>query len=232
MHQHRSWGTVAAVAMSAVALVVSLGGVALGTEGADLFSDIATSPFREQINRIGRAGCASGFPDGTFQPQGNVNRQQFAFWTNNCGGRVGVDSGVAFANDSQEQVVTEVGITSGSTESANSVGGFVLVVGSVTAQTNQAGCPCRVDVWVSDLFAQTTTGVASADLGVPPQNGESQTSLTVTGVFPIGPEEEKVFALFGHQPNGTNPNIQFTGDLTVLFVPFGADGDRDLDTES
>jgi S-layer homology domain len=231
MGRHRSWGTIAAVAMSALALLISVGGVALGQEGSDLFSDIASSPFREEINRIGRAGCASGFPDGTFQPHGNVNRQQFAFWTNNCGGRVGYDAGTVFIPGDGEDVMASVGIRAGATDSGVSEGGFVLVIGTAHVKTDQAGCPCQVEVWIREHSGSTDSAFRDTLLPVntgPPS--QSSAALSVTGVFPVGPETDTLFTFRGLSNGPGNPTIEFTGELVALYVPFGADGDRSLNT--
>src|SRR4029453_12895065 len=96
-----------------LSLVAVTAGFAVGQEGVpDLFSDIGSSPFRTEINRTGRGGCASGFPDGTFQPRNNVTRQQFAFWTNNCGGRTGSDFvATTVPNGAPNQGLTELART-------------------------------------------------------------------------------------------------------------------------
>jgi hypothetical protein len=53
------------------------------------FNDVPDpSFFHESVTAIGDAGCALGFPGGGFQPNANATRGQFAFWLNNCGGRV------------------------------------------------------------------------------------------------------------------------------------------------
>ena len=57
-----------------------------GAGDSDFFNGGASSPFREQINNIGTAGCAEGLADSGFHPRDNAIRQQVAYWTNNCGG--------------------------------------------------------------------------------------------------------------------------------------------------
>ncbi|MEL7210959.1 MAG: S-layer homology domain-containing protein, partial [Actinomycetota bacterium] len=64
-----------------------IGGVAWATHN---FNDVPDgSFFGPAINAGAEAGCFTGFGDGSFQPGSNPNRGQFAFWTNNCGGRAG-----------------------------------------------------------------------------------------------------------------------------------------------
>jgi S-layer homology domain len=218
-----------------MALLVSLGGVAFGG-GADLFSDISASPFREEINRIGRAGCASGFPDGTFQPQNSVNRQQFAFWTNNCAGRMAYEStgtqSVPIANLGQPQTITTVGITGGATDSGVSDGGFVLLVGTVTFRTNDtAGAPYSVEAWIEAPATMAQSGRRVAQLsGINDDSGLSQTSIAVNAMFPIGPEENQTFQLRVRYADQTEHTINVLGDLWASYVPFGADGDRATNT--
>ena len=45
------------------------------------FGDVGTNnPFHEEISWLTDQGLATGFPDGTFDPQGRIKRQQAAFW--------------------------------------------------------------------------------------------------------------------------------------------------------
>jgi hypothetical protein len=46
--------------------------------GPDLFTDIAASPQRDDINRLAAAQRVGGFPDGTYRPFGPVTREQMA----------------------------------------------------------------------------------------------------------------------------------------------------------
>jgi S-layer homology domain len=69
--------------MLACSLVAGLAASSL----AVVFSDTGSSPFETEIDNITDAGCASGFPDGTFRPTEDVKRQQFAFWLDNCASR-------------------------------------------------------------------------------------------------------------------------------------------------
>jgi S-layer homology domain len=216
-----------------MALLVSLGGVAFGG-GSDLFSDISASPFRAEINRIGRAGCASGFPDGTFHPRGTVNRQQFAFWSNNCGGRVASDTGTGQLFSEGAVTVTEVELRAGATTSEGSEGGFVHLTGTVTAVVNGADaafCPCRISARIDDTtdaaFGPSNNETLDSDTD---QFGESFTNLAVDAVFPIDPEGQKEFALIAfYGATGQSITVTFNGTLSAIYIPFGADGDRALD---
>ncbi len=46
--------------------------------GAAQLSDIAGNPFEKQITKLIDAGVINGFPDGTFKPDQEVTRAQFA----------------------------------------------------------------------------------------------------------------------------------------------------------
>jgi S-layer homology domain len=226
------FGTVGAVC-GVLALVITVGGIAVGQEGSpDLFSDIATSPFRDEINRIGRAGCASGFPDGTFQPRNNVNRQQFAFWTNNCGGRLAFDTGQQTVTTVGEFLLTEVQLTAGATaEGGNAVGGFVLVSGTVRATSNDlGGCPCRIEAWLENPEGnEVGTRMAETLIGPADHMGHAAVSLTVLADFTIAPGATEHFQLLVGSGDPQVPDVTLVGDLTALYVPFGADGDRAFD---
>lgn len=43
----------------------------------DLFPDINSTPFRQSINSLSKRGIISGYPDGSFRPQENINRAEF-----------------------------------------------------------------------------------------------------------------------------------------------------------
>jgi S-layer homology domain len=232
MGQHRSWGVVAAVVMSAMALVVSLSGTALGGV-PDLFSDIATSPFRTEINRIGRAGCASGFPDGTFHPRDAVNRQQFAFWTNNCGGRTGSDfDATTVPNNASNQVLTELALTAGATDQGgNATPRFVLVWGNVVVSTTTlAGCPCRLTASILNPEGNVSSTPAQTTLHGPLDHSLSvATTLPVMGLFTIQPGATEHFQLRMSNPDPDGPTMSVSGDIAAIYVPFGADGDSAFD---
>jgi hypothetical protein len=218
-----------------MALLVSLGGVALGQEGGDLFSDIANSPFREEINRIGRAGCASGFADDTFQPRGTVTRQQFAFWTNNCGGRLGSDAGTLLVTGpSADLTLAEVGLTAGATtQGGNALPGFVLVHGTARARTSDlSGCPCHVSAYLYNVAGNEQSFVSEATLHSPPDHTtRASVTLPVVSEFLVAPGATETFRLVVTSDDPQGPDISFEGSVTALYVPFGADGDRAFDAD-
>ncbi|MHB0981493.1 MAG: S-layer homology domain-containing protein, partial [Thermoleophilia bacterium] len=64
-------------AFAVVALVLLVG--AAGTFAAVMFSDVpASHPFSADIERLAGLNIIAGFPDGTFKPDSQVTRQQFA----------------------------------------------------------------------------------------------------------------------------------------------------------
>jgi hypothetical protein len=230
MPRRRSIGTTAAVVMSALALLVSLGGTAFG--GGDLFNDIAGSPFQDQINRIGRTGCASGFADGSFRRLDNVTRQQFAFWTNNCGGRAAGDEGgpLVLTTSGEQELADTTLIGGGTVNPGVSEGGFILAFGTLHASvsTDVAQCPCEVQAWLDD--GTNTSEVRTATLlGVPDSDGEASVALSVIGAAAVLPEAPEHVRLMVDYEDNQSPDITFAGELLVLWVPFGADGDRASD---
>jgi hypothetical protein len=52
--------------------------------------------------------------------------------------------------------------------------------------------------------------------------------VSANGVFEIGAGETHEIRLLVNYIDSNNPDITFTGNLTAVYVPFGADGDRAL----
>jgi hypothetical protein len=213
-----------------LALVLTLVNVA-GAGNVDHWSDIATSPFREQINNIGSAGCASGFADGTFRPKDEVTRQQFAYWMNNCGTRFAFAGNTGqVTNTNTDLSLATVRIEPGVQDLPTADSGFTLVQADVQATVSAAeavACPCTIYLRLRDntrnvqnpIVLGTIGGVASAD-----QFGSVRANLSTNDYFvaiPGGPLEYEVRV--GYSDPDT-PDIDFTGNLTALYVPFGADG--------
>lgn len=93
------------------ALIATFGLVAglAGGAFALSFTDTPGNFFEDEIDLITDAGCASGFNDGSFQPAGNTTRGQFAYWLNNCGGRVKSQSAtntLTYGGTAQQVVLT------------------------------------------------------------------------------------------------------------------------------
>jgi hypothetical protein len=221
-----------AVVLSGLALLFSLSGVA--GAGGDLFSDIGSHAFRVEINRIGRAGCAAGFDDGTFQPRENVTRGQFAFWTNNCGGRAGFEDGSLTMTAPGDAQLLTLTMTADGADTPFAQGGFVVLSGGVTARVispDAALCPCGVDAFVHDTLNNDNSGIRVGTLGSAVTVGgtpASNVSLPINAVFPLDAGQSSTYELNVSYGDDQSPDVSWAGDLTAVWVPFGADGDRSL----
>jgi hypothetical protein len=223
-----------AIVLSALALLFSMPGVARA--GSDLFDDIAGSPFREEINRIGRAGCAAGFNDGSFRGRDEVTRQQFAFWTNNCGGRAGFEDGSLTLTSPGDAVLLGLTMIADGADTPFAEGGFVVLNGAVTARvtTDAAQCPCGIEASIVDTLNNDISSSRRALLGSAVTVGgtpASTVSLPVNAVFPLDAGEASTYELNVSYGDDQSPDIFFDGDLTAVWVPFGADGDRSLNAD-
>jgi hypothetical protein len=99
-------------AMACVALTAAVMASAITSAVSLPFSDTGSGPFAAQIDRITDAGCASGFPDGSFRPRDDVRRQQFAYWVDNCAARIAHTSGTAgIVFDTEEEIALADTIT-------------------------------------------------------------------------------------------------------------------------
>lgn len=132
--------------IAVAATLAGLGGVLAGVAVANhQFPDVASgNAYHDNIDNFVNAGCATGFPDGTFQPQEPVKRQQMARFVNACGGRLWFDEAI-------DQTVTTSLTTAATAEMVSAAvgdgAGFVLV--NVSAQASiatAAGFPCQVTV--------------------------------------------------------------------------------------
>ncbi len=187
--------------------------------------------FHEQVGNVAGAGCTTGFPDGTFRPQDNVNRQQFAAWTNRCGGRVAHGGGsTEVATTSSTYIdVASVDLASGATGSG-ATGGFVYLSGFVTAETEDTGdaanCPCFVAFELSDgsSGAQYRGQVPSQEH----EFGSAITPLSGFRVVTIPPDTTRTFTLRARFIDANVGSMQFVGFIQAVYVPFGPDGDNTL----
>lgn len=57
-------------------LLGSLGGTLVSAQASSSFPDIANSPYRVAIEYLADQGIVSGYPDGTFKPQNQINRAE------------------------------------------------------------------------------------------------------------------------------------------------------------
>ena len=185
---------------------------ALGAVAAADFVDTGSSPFATEIENVADAGCASGFAGNTFRPRDPVTRQQFAAWTNRCGGRVEAGHGSTTLNANGETTVASATLQAGAIAGG---GGFVLVQGaleaftdadpgSVTFRLDVVGGPQAVESVPLTLPAEFAASGALST--VVPVDGGSSTTLRVTA------------------QRGSADPVTVEVDLTLLYVPFAGDG--------
>jgi hypothetical protein len=171
------------------------------------------------------------FPDSTFRPQDNVNRQQFAAWMYRCGGRVASGGGsTVLATTSSAYVdVATVTLRSGATGGL-ATGGFVHLSGALTAETEDPGdaanCPCFVAFELND----GTSGLQFRGM-VPSQETDLDSAITLLSGFravAIPPDTTRTFTLRARFADADVGSMRFVGTIQALYVPFGPDGDNTL----
>jgi hypothetical protein len=223
-------------ALAAVALLTSTVTVALALN----FSDTAGSPFLDEIDKITDAGCASGFPDGTFRPQDQVKRQQFAFWLNNCGGRVAfaeASNTLTFAN-TENVALTDTITTGGASGSGQTQ--FLRVTGTAevggTTQSFDDFCvsliECNIDVELhvnapANPSGEVVSHQASWVTGA--SNPNEMATITVDAVVQVPTDTAITYSL---RVQGTNLEASqgkvIDRTLTAVAIPFGAQGGNTL----
>ena len=113
--------------------------------------------------------------------------------------------------------------------------GFVLLVGTVTANTNNAACnPCTLHLRFQDPDQPDSGDVLSPVTLASVGNGTTTThdaSLASTWVYPVTPGT-RIFSLqTAIFPDGGDIDI-YNPTLTALFIPFGPDGSKALTAEA
>jgi hypothetical protein len=171
-----------------IALAVGVGMVGANVAYAG-FDDVPQEgTFSESIQRVQEAGIVSGYPDGTFRPTANLNRQQAASWLDRSMAAVGYDwnnggeGGIDLTPSDPTASLAEIEMSSRATSSG---GGWVTIQGGVGAVSSAPGasCPCVVDIVVKD---ETNEVVAhSVVTAIADPSGEAVTISPVFAVVPI-----------------------------------------------
>jgi hypothetical protein len=143
--------------MTSKRLLAAIAAVTLFTGGVGVFAGVALAShqwsdvptgnfFHDSIDDISTAGCASGYPDGTFHPTEPVLRQQMARFINSCGGRLWFDEGTNNNVPTTAATIATAEMVSGAVgDGAGRV--LVNVTGRATTSST-TGFPCEVDVQV------------------------------------------------------------------------------------
>jgi hypothetical protein len=217
--------------VATIGLAIILLTIPAVTIATDQFSDVKdTNQFHDNINNIANAGITSGCGDGTtYCPGGNVTRGQMAGFLNRGLGRAtagygGIPLGLADAADPAQVTITTGGVTGGT--------GFVVVTGSVTAYTQDAGvCPCEIIAWISGPDEDSPAiWFDVSDTATP--SGYRNGAGSVSWVFaaPSGTEATYDLAVDATTsgPVPTEDLGFIEGTITAVYVPFGSEGSSTL----
>lgn len=231
-----------ALLCAAISLVFAAVGTTIGVSVASHdFPDVGDgSFFHDAIDQIAGAGCATGFPDGNFQPQSDVRRQQFAYWLNNCGGRVETVTveGVDFITEGDQiPALAELEVETGGVpddELDPGQWGLWYVVADIDVQTSDD----QQTTWV--LQRENLGGGSFADLDddilsvTPPAPlGGGALAPTASGTMTAVVESQagrlETFRVGVERENGA-PNALLDVRLTAMYFPFNGLGEAHTET--
>jgi hypothetical protein len=210
--QARSPSVVVAAVLSAVTV--------LGAQGAwAVFNDGGGSPFVDEISEIGNAGCASGFPDGGFHPRDDVKRQQFAYWTANCGGRA---RSMTFTGGVTQPTLSTEFQMAFRTPGVGGNQGYLLVTATVAALTSDgANCPCHAQLETRVSTSGLPSGTSSATVAAAesPATGNVHGSMTTNHVFAVPTGIDLTVRVLPTVFDADVSGFTFTGEVSALYVP-------------
>jgi hypothetical protein len=221
-------------AIVVIALIAVTGVVAISVASvAGAFSDVSNShPFHDEISAMADAGITTGYEDGTYRPGVAVNRGSMAAFLGRGLTRAGYDEGSSSVASAAFQTLGEVDMERGASVGSGDAGQYVVTATVEVATTGVTShCPCTVTALVNGPGSNDEQVVGV--LGVPPDNsGRARESLTLHAVFPAGPDlpgPEFTLQAGAFRNSGSGePTYDFTGSLSVLYVPFGFDGTQAL----
>jgi S-layer homology domain len=219
---------VLAVVVSLVtSVVVGAGTLALANHQ---WPDVATaSPFHADIESFSDAGCATGFPDGTFRPTEEVNRQQAARFFRACGTRLQSedDDDLTTVPSGLEGItLNSEPITAGAQGDG---GGFVLGLATITLSTaddDSADFPC---VLATSLTSPTAGHTGPDNLETSAASFRSASSATqattvsMTEVWEVA-AGETITVRTNVAKFGCDAAVSAESDLVLLYVPFDGQG--------
>lgn len=207
------------VALTVVmAVVCSLAATAL----ANHISDVPTSnPFHTEITQFVGAGCATGFPDGSFHPQDEVKRQQMARFIRNCGGRVQHDQGgVTLTSGSPSgNNIADVNLTTGAQGAGTE--GFALLEIDATLTSNATGdpnCPCG-----GTITLQQNDGIVDFREWDVPQVDLFTQGVSFSEMIVVQTGETNNYEVDAALTSGT-ANITLIVDIVATYYPFNGAG--------
>jgi hypothetical protein len=215
-------------ALVGVVMVISLfagaGGMALAVD----FPDTGSSPFENEIDHITDAGCASGFPDGTFRPAENVKRQQFAFWINNCAPRMAALSSADLSGGLSNTLQTFISSFNLDMGGAPGRQQYVVIDGWFNLSSTD-DCPCIIQsqVFVDGPGAADTTTMARRSFievasGGTVEVGPHRVLLNTDTNYTLHPQARVLSNLGG--PCTSNCLFLEEAEIMATTAPFGAGG--------
>jgi hypothetical protein len=206
------------------ALALAVTGLAIGWIGPaganHQFPDVATgSAFHDAISDFVDAGCATGFPNGTYHPTDPVNRQQIARMFSACGGRVD------FANDPNNALTTAAVDLAPLTVTGQALGSgqhVVLAIADIEVRASGAGLPC--EVIVNMLIDGAATGPTAALNVIDTSDAVDEESASLLFFVPIAAGQEVDLALSSAVSAGPVCGAAVTGNarLAAVQLPFGS----------
>jgi hypothetical protein len=212
---------VAAVTALLTAALVGVGAMAWANHQ---FSDVPTnSAFHESISNLVDAGCATGFPNGTYKPTDPVNRQQIARMLNTCGGRLATsdslngDSAIGTSNTTMPSstATLEPGAIQG--------GGYVLAIGNLRVSSfSGSGYPCDVFTALDATGDSATLVNASSGTSLNGQNFDA--GATPMAAFLVEAGQTLSVSLVAREDNSCAASLFGNGEVTLLYFPFAGDG--------
>ena len=230
MSNRRLVGLCAALSLTFAALGTTVG-VAVANHW---FPDVPTAGWaHEAVSEVGAAGCATGFPDGSFDPTAEVKRQQFAFWMHNCGGRVGfaTDDGTHdFITDGDSiEGIVELEVETGGAPGVGA-GGYWLVTADIAVASSgaqQSDWTLQHDVLgFQDIDTERIT-IVQHGIIADPQQPSASGQLSMLARVAAGSTE--TFRVNVDRLNGA-PNAVFEVTLMAEYYPFDGLGEAFIPT--
>jgi len=178
--------------------------------------------FHDAVAAFGGAGCATGFPDGSFRGQDEVRRQQMARFVQNCAGRVESDEGSVihdgaplFRND-----VADVDVVTGA--QAEGSRGLVLVQVHAFITTGPDGSGCTCQALLTLRPNDEPAPLQSRPVSLPPI-GDYTVAASFSEVVIVEAGTVNNFRVDVSKLSGT-ADLEFAVEIVATYVPFTGDG--------
>jgi hypothetical protein len=184
------------------------------------WSDVPTGNFfHESIDNFTAAGCASGYPDGTFHPTEPVLRQQMARFVNSCGGRIWFDEGTNNNVTTSATTIATAEMVSGAV--GDGAGRVLVTVTGRATTSSTSGFPCEVDV---QLGSSTPEHLY---LDLPENTGEGIEDVmgSVQQSFLLPADSNSVQQVTVKKNSGCAATIIANVQVSATYWPFDASGD-------